>query len=269
MLPVKRETFQQWGEAVLPILRRDGFARVPWSLHFSQALALHTYFKRTKVYSAHVKQKAVEKGIAPETFEAVHGHGRWPMFCHDMADVVHAPYLWEIAVGFHDLVAAYFEEQPRLYSMNAFWTQPSAGAPYQDTHGWHRDEDDRKQLVMFMYLSDVTRPSMGAHLYQRGTHLIPDNALGYDFRSPPANVVETITGGPGSVFLADTRGLHQGMRPEHYPRGLAWARWGVSNPPVSYGPPPYDNLSPVELKPEQRAILNSHQLRDAVQLVGF
>lgn len=221
---------------MLEQLQRDGIVKT--ALRFNAELVVG-YLRQTSVYNAHVTAKAT----ALETFEEVINQRRWPMFCHTMESIVTAPEILELALALLPVANQYFEEPALLYSMNAFWTQPAPNAPeYQDTHSWHRDGDDRKQLVAFFMLTPVWELSDGAHQYQCGTHLLTDGQLGRHPNAPPPDIVHTVDGPDGSVFLEDTRGLHQAHRPQVAPRGLAWARFGVSDPPDSYG---WDKLSPV------------------------
>ena len=178
------------------------------------------------MWNAHVAAKATEP---PLPLFQVLAESRWPAFSHHMRDVVTAPNFFELALATYSAAQEYFGELPLLYSVNAFWTQPASGQlPYVDTHYWHRDGDDRKQLVMFMFGTDG-----GVHRYQRGSHCLTDAELGYDPAEPPPERVATVTGKAGTVFFADTSGLHVGDR-ALAPRLLLWARWGVSDPPESY-----------------------------------
>lgn len=217
------------------------------------------HLAKTPVRDGHVWAK----GKSPPTYNRPYD---CPMFCHRMEDVVAAPYLIETAIASLPLAKAYFDgERPLIYSLNAFWTQPAPGAePYLDTHAWHRDGDDRKQLVLFVFGTDVSHRDDGGHLYQRGSHKIPDDALGRDFRAPPESDVMLITGFAGKTFMADTGGLHMGLRPKTKPRLLAWARFGVSDPPDSYR---WDALTPAP-----RAVLGDRypqdaETQDAIRLV--
>lgn len=222
---------------MLQELRRDGIIKP--SLTFD-AFETTAHFLDQPAYNAHVQAKATQP---PEPLALALGARQWPMLCHTMQAAVTAPGLLEIALKLLPLANEYFEEPALLYSMNAFWTQPAPGAPpYQDTHSWHRDGDDRKQLVAFFMLTPVIELEDGAHQYQHGTHVLNDNQLGRHFTAPPPEAVTTIFGVAGEVFLEDTRGLHQAHRPRFLNRGLAWARFGVSDPPESYG---WDKLSPV------------------------
>lgn len=187
------------------------------------------------------------------------------MFCHDMWDVLGAPGVLDVALGSYGDAREYFDEQPLLYSVNAFWTQPAPGQPdYQDTHSWHRDGDDRKQLVAFIFGTCVDKPSDGAHLYQKGTHLLRDDQLGRDFRAPPPEDIVSVTGRAGAVFLADTNGVHMGLRPSA-PRLLLWARWGVSDPPQSYH---WDRLKPLPRHRLGALYPSDPELQRAIRLVA-
>lgn len=251
-------------EKTLTTLRKDGIAMSPVFLTPTQIADTNRYLSMCLVYNAHVRAKSNSSMLQ---YEAINGN-KWPMFTVDMRDAVLAPHLFELMLGYYEFAKAYFDgEQPILYSMNCFWTQPAPGSqPYQDTHGWHRDLDDRKQLVVFVFGTDVWTADDGAHLYQRGTQNVSDQALGRDFRLPPPDIIETISGAAGTVFLSDTRGLHIGLRPRKL-RMLAWGRWGVSTPPQSYA---WDALKPVD-----KALLGARYpsgedkagLRDAIRFV--
>lgn len=247
-------------EQALASLKQNGVVLLP-ALSSSDIIETNNYLSKCLAYNGHVRAKSNQQPVC--VFDAV-GRQEWPMFCVDMRDAVLAPHLFETVLSYYEFAKAYFGETPRLYSMNVFWTQPvSNGHVYQDTHGWHRDADDRKQLTLFIYGLDVPEND-AAHLYQVGTHVIPDDKLGRDFRSPPPHIVKSVAGFAGTVFAADTGGLHMGKRPHGRPRMLAWGRFGVSNPPQSYY---WDALKPVD-----KALLGSRyptnpELQDAVRLV--
>ena len=151
--------------------------------------------------------------------------------CWAMDDVLRAPHLFELALSLTDLVEAYLEQPPLMYSVNAFTTYPMEGPLNPDIQEYHRDRDDVKFVALFVYLTDVLTESQGPHQYQEGTQ---EGSLG-------DGVSVTVLGPAGTAFLADTRGLHRGLRPSHVTRSMAWVRWGVSDPPASYV---WDNVSP-------------------------
>lgn len=215
------------------------------------------------VYNSHVSAKATEPPVKLQ--EAI-TEKRWGVFAPPMAALIRAPFWFELATSFFELAKEYFDgEFPRLYSLNAFWTKAIEGPLYMDTQAWHRDGDDRKQMTLFMLGSDVPDPSEGAHLYQKGTHKILDSDLGRNFRdAPPMDLVESVIGPAGTVFIVDTGGLHKAIRPATKPRLLVWARFGVSNPPQSYG---WDGLSPLpKVEVGDRYPINP-ELQESIRLV--
>jgi hypothetical protein len=137
--------------------------------------------------------------------------------CVAMGDAVRAPHLLERGMATIDAAEAYLERPPLAYSMNAFWTRPGPAGTRPDIQEFHRDLDDTKFLAMFVYLTDVLTFEDGPHQL-RG----------------PDGVERYLYGQAGTVFLADTSHEHRGIKPTSRERGIAWLRWGVSDPPMSY-----------------------------------
>lgn len=103
----------------------------------------------------------------------------------------------------HDLVAGW-------------WSAPGAGSASQAAQLFHFDLDRPRFLKLFVYLSDVG-PETGPHAYVRGTHRELPVEFRADRRYSDEEVerrfkdeVVRIPGPRGTVFLADTRGLHKG-----------------------------------------------------------
>ena len=127
------------------------------------------------------------------------------------------PHVLERALAEIDFAAEYLGAPPLLYSMNFFATRP--GQPVRpDIQAFHRDTDDVKFLPMFFYLSDVGEDA-------RQELRVDDRVVG-------------IEGKRGTVFFSDTMREHRGLKPVTGERIIAWARFGVSNPPevVQMGP---------------------------------
>jgi hypothetical protein len=245
---------------MIEALRRHGIATCG-TMEPAAVDRLVAQVSRAQLYRSHVAAKAKEPSVIGT--EEAHRLG-WEAFSPEMWEVIAAPHWFEMALAFFPVAREYFGgELPRLYSVNAFWTCPSE-VPY-DTQDWHRDQDDRKQLVAFMLGTHVGRPGDGEHLYQRGTHLIAsDDLLGRPHREPPEEIVERVGGPAGTVWLEDTWGIHVGLPPRAAPRLLFWARWGVSDPPQSYV---WD-----ELRPAPKALLGwrypaDPELQEAIKLV--
>lgn len=229
-------------DTVVARLKRDGVA---WTdapcMNPEQLQALVRSLIMAPVFNSHVAAKAT----LPSTdyFSAV-SRG-WPVFAPHMHDVVRAPGWLEVAMQYAKVAESYYGgRQPYLYSINAFWTLPSEGPLYTETQAWHRDGDDADQFTMFMLGTPIRGPEDGSHSYQRGTHLIPDDRLGWNFRDdPPApETISEITGPAGTLVIEDTNGLHRASRPMTRPRLLVWARYSTTSRPRSYD---WDGLSPL------------------------
>lgn len=172
-----------------------------------------------------------------------------------MDDVLLAPHLLELILSLTPTVASYLEAAPHLYSVNAFWSRPSAGKPWTDLQTYHRDKDDERFLALFVYGTDVLDVDDGPHLFRAGTHARPDLAAEDCFERafPPVSVY----GAAGTAFLADTSGLHMGMKPRSGERLLIWARWGVSERPASYV---WDKLEPAPIGDRYRVDAATREL---------
>jgi hypothetical protein len=230
-------------------LRRDGIAPVYPPLGRGQAQAIREHLRSTPTYPGHVR---VYGDGVPRSWEE--SAERFDVWCHDMATVVAAPYLWDLVISLLPTAGRYLAAPPRLYSLNAFWSRASAEAPRRDLQTWHRDHDDERFLAMFLYGTDVLTAADGPHLFKRGTH-----------EGTEDGEVESVYGPAGTAFLADTRGLHMGMQPTSpEPRLLIWARWCVSERPWSYD---QDRLSPVPADRLGDRYPKDPKVQDLVRLV--
>lgn len=235
---------------MIDALRRDGIAKVYPPLGIRQAAAIREHLRSTPTYPGHVR--VYGDGVPRRWEESAE---RFDVWCHDMQSVVTAPYLWDLVVSLLPTAARYLSAPPRLYSLNAFWTRPSTSEPARDLQTWHRDRDDERFVTLFVYGTDVLEAAAGAHRYRTGTQ---DGAAEGEAR--------TMLGPAGTCFLADTRGLHMGVKPEppHGPRLLIWARWCVSERPWSYD---QDRLSPVPAAALGDRYPADVETRDLVRLV--
>jgi hypothetical protein len=215
--------------SVVDALRLNGIAPVYSPIDRGQAREIADYLRASPCYVGHVK--VYGDGIA-RSFDDI--AAMTDVWCHDMETIVRAPYVWDLMISLLPTAARYLDTiTPRLYSMNAFWTRPSDEPVRVDLQSWHRDKDDSRFLALFIYGTDVLNKYDGPHMFKEGTH------VGTDDGTP-----RPIYGPAGTAFLADTRGLHMGMKPiNRAPRLLVWARWGVSERPWSYD---QDQLSPVD-----------------------
>lgn len=238
----------------------------PSPLSQKQAFDIKKYLMEQAVWDRHVCAKSENPSA---TFAEAIEH-RWPVFSPTMEAIITAPHFFEVALSFFPHAQRYFGEFPRLYSMNAFWTQPAGdGHVYMDTQAWHRDGDDQHQFTIFGFGTDVETMADGGHLYQIGTHHIPDDQLSYPFREdPPVGEakIKPIVGPAGTLFIVDTNGLHKALKPTTNPRLLIWARWGTANPPRSYE---WDSLKPVPKEKLGNRYPDDPALQEAIKLVVY
>lgn len=214
-------------------LRGDGFVDAPAEPLLAADLVAALYDAPS--YTGHVIPQGdrIRRDFAGAMAQQ-HGH-----VCHPMASILAVPNLFEIIAQYHSLAEAYFGEEPMLYSVNAFWKKAAGPS------GQHTDSDDGpKQMVMFMYGTDVPDDAHGIHTYVTGSHEWPREALrkyhnvqiDVSGPLPPEWPVRTFYGPAGTTFITDTRGMHNGYPPLNKPpRLLLWARWcGQDGPPAAY-----------------------------------
>ncbi len=105
-----------------------------------------------------------------------------------------------------------------VQDLTAMWWS-AAGATASDAAAqmFHFDLDRLRFLKFFAYLTDVD-DQHGPHVYVRGSHGAKPEALRHDGRHADAAVeaafpgaATSITGPRGTMFLADTLGLHKGL----------------------------------------------------------
>lgn len=221
------------------VFRASGWLDLP-SLSPQQVDEVLGFLKSREVFNGrHVVQGDTE-GFS--SWEAAAGAN---VLCWRLGDAVTAPHLLERALGMTDFAAEYLGvETPLLYSMNVFCTRP--GQPVRpDIQDWHRDSDDVRFLPMFFYLTDVG----------------PDARQELRFDA----TVLAIEGPAGTVFLSDTMREHRGLKPQASERIVAWARWGISDPPASYL---WDKLAPVDARLLGDRYPSDPRLRESIKLVA-
>ncbi len=151
-------------------------------------------------------------------------HAESDVTCWGLESVITAPILWELALTLTPIAGEYLQQDPICYSIHAFTTFPSSRPLHTGIQAWHRDQDDEKFVGLFVYLTDVQTKPDGPHQFQIGTHR----------GGTPFDLTWAALGPAGTTFLADTSGLHRGLRPTTKSRTLAWIRWGISQPPNAY-----------------------------------
>jgi hypothetical protein len=242
--------------ALLSTLRDVGIVRSPISVPAAACQEVVDHFTRTPCYNAHVPAYSDGAARLPAETRAQSHYGSYKL-----EQCLRAPHLLEFALrdDILDIAGGYLGCLPTLYSMNTFWTFPSATTGL--THNYHRDEDDYRFLAVFVYWTDVAEGEgefyfvPRTHSYQQMNRFIkkmrrrwfgPRQALQGirnfdDFRRmnggngyANASLYEKlfperqmIVGPPGTTFIADTFGIHRGSLPKTRPRLTTWFRFGL------------------------------------------
>jgi hypothetical protein len=226
-----------------------GFVRLgSQALKARQAGEIRAHFLRQGVYNAHVPNfsDGVQRSIGD-------GARLSPFGSYDMSAILESPGLVELA--FHpsilQLAGEYLGCAPTVYSMNVWWSFPGHGISV--AQDFHRDFDDYRFLALFIYLTDVVGgESGGQHQYVLSTHnpeqmtkasglkrAVVDHFFGskqHYNRLVPTTIVPKlfssqivdVTGEAGSVFIADTYGIHRGVPPLKENRLVCWIRYGLA-----------------------------------------
>ncbi len=114
------------------------------------------------------------------------------------------------------LAQDYIGAAPVQDLVTAWWSAPGGGSASAAAQMYHFDLDRPRFLKLFVYLTDVDAET-GPHAYVRGTHRDLPGEFRFDRRYDDDEVeqrfrddVVRIPGRRGTVFIADTRGLHKG-----------------------------------------------------------
>jgi len=139
----------------------------------------------------------------------------------DEADLLQQPDACRLALDgtFAAIAAAYFGCRP-VYDFTAMWWTTRHGPKHysQAAQEFHYDMDRLFFLKFFVYLTAVT-PQTGPHVFVAGSHWRKPPGLRRDGRFTdaeiarhyPAESIRHVCGAPGTIFAADTRGLHRGL----------------------------------------------------------
>lgn len=236
-------------KSVLEKLRRDGLAVLDEKIPPADMAAFNAYLADKPMWAKHVKHLARGAPAVP---------GQSQSMSWGMEDVILAPALFDKAISHTLLAGQYFGSPATLYSINAFTTNPIDGPVQNDIQEFHRDPDAPLFVCLFIYCSDVLTVEDGPHQLVQGSHL-DDGGL-----DPKGREIIQVFGEAGTMFLADTRGLHRGLRPKHKPRTLFWSRWTAGGTPDSYV---WDGLSPVSAAKLGSRMPTDPELRHAIRLV--
>ena len=237
-------------------LRRDGIIRLGQVLSKEQCAGIVAAAKQMPCYAGHVPAQSDRIARPVEEVKKIS-----PYASYKISDAIKIPDFLQLAASpeLLGLADQYFGCAPTIYSVNLFWTFQGLSKP-ASTHIWHRDIDDFNFLALFVYLTDVDEQG-GKFQFIKKSHTLPtcrdylqsafpelaDPSRAqqraetffpplYEEHGPEhmANIerdlgpeIEDFIGPAGTVFLADTYGLHRGSIPFTQDRLVCWIRFGL------------------------------------------
>lgn len=153
--------------------------------------------------------------------------------------IMAAPGLW--ALFNHPIVlgvaGSYLGCKPTLDNIGAWWSF-AGRVQAKGTQWFHRDWDNIRAIKLFLYLGDVG-PDDGPFEFVPGSQnderLVEINRIADDrlAQMMPDREPVAITGPAGTIFMADTFGVHRGRLPRGRSRLLATAQYGVWRTPFT------------------------------------
>ena len=236
-------------------LRTRGIVRLNTALEEKEITEIVSYLTGIPVFGGHVG--AQSDGVRRYLNG---GAKKFPFGSYAQDDIIGCPHLLEIALRpeILSLVVEYLGCTPTIYSIHCWWSFPPnrwRWSPWRSpaiSQDYHRDVDDFRFLALFIYLTDVRGGDEGGqHQFIVKTHdenlvvqllngdketasslFLPRlRKYGYKqakvYRALFADQITDITGEAGSLFLADTYGLHRGVPPRKSDRLVCWIRYGL------------------------------------------
>lgn len=178
-----------------------------------------------------------------------------PKYAFDEKDILAQPVAQRLAADVSMLALAqrYLGAQPVLSSCVAWWSTALLDRPSSDAAQlFHFDMNHVRFVKFFFYLTDVGEDN-GPHAYLRRSHRRLHPSLREDRRFSDAEVFAChdegdllrITGAAGTMFAADTRGLHKGTRLERGDRLVLEFQFATCHFGDSPGPVTIENAIPI------------------------
>jgi hypothetical protein len=211
---MRRRTRIDAADAIGARLADDGCVRLPWVVPEAAVSDMLSHLA--------VKQVVLRDGsmVAADRVPAGQALADFPL-----ATVLNCPHVMELANDprLLRLAATYLGCTPTISSIGLRWSYPAPAAAA--VQRFHRDTDEWRILKFFAYLTDVDEES-GPHVFLRGSHRESRNIFALRYSDDeikaryPAGAPIVVTGGRGTMFLADTAGIHKGELPISRPRLL-------------------------------------------------
>ena len=204
---------------------------------------LVTYFDKSDYYDSHIPHLSLKKNNLIKPNSAYKSY--------DYETQLNNSTLLKLCLNKNiiKLAEQYLGCVPKIYSINTFKTLTQKKA---FTHEFHRDIDNLKWLVVFIYWTKTSKDD-GAYEQIKFTHkpsqklndilknysdhfsnnfdgfflkTVPGYGLSHLYNKCFDNEIENVSGDPGKVVVTDTIGLHRGTNVKK-DRLVTWIRFGV------------------------------------------
>jgi hypothetical protein len=214
VIRVRRRTRIDVADAIGTRLAEDGCVRLPWVIPETALSDMLSYLA--------AKQVVLRGGslVGADRVPAGQALADFPL-----ATVLNCPHVMELANDprLLRLATTYLGCTPTISSIGLRWSYPAPAAA--SVQRFHRDTDEWRILKVFAYLTDVDEES-GPHIFLRGSHRGSRSIFARHYGDDEvktrysAAAPMVITGEHGTLFLADTAGIHKGELPTRRPRLL-------------------------------------------------
>lgn len=145
------------------------------------------------------------------------------IYSHD--DLIECKNIQKILIdkNLYKIVSNYFQKEPIIDAVTAWWSVPSEKADSNAAQLWHFDLERTKWLKIFLYLTDCTEMN-GPHYFIQKSH--KDGGIPFEIRkngyervaeelinkSYKKEDIKSFTSNQGGLLIEDTRGLHKGLK---------------------------------------------------------
>ncbi|WP_153020755.1 phytanoyl-CoA dioxygenase family protein [Pseudomonas sp. BMS12] len=224
-------------EAYIEDLRRDGAVIGP-SLSEADVRYLRELAERTPCFA----DRNPALGFYIKDLDAIEAKLSKPLLLAQYFNVQSDPVVARLSKDpfMLSLAAGYLGVEPKLMSVNMWWTFPvnaSAEDRSRHAHVFHYDLDDIKFIKFFFYLTDVDGDS-GPHVFVRGSNrdIRYKNSFLKSKRFTDEEIVSSygvesvveVYGSAGSCLIEDTITLHKGVTPLRRPRLLLQFEFSIN-----------------------------------------
>lgn len=238
-------------------LRRDGLVRLDRRVDQHTCDALEQVGRRATADL----MPAPPHGAPSAVFDAT--QPRAPKYSIPETTLLAAPAAQGLATdrSLRAVAAAYLGCEPVCSLSALWWSVPwEGGASSEIAQLFHEDRDHPAFLKFFLYVTDVDE-AHGPHVFVRGSHRDRRPGLRADRRFTDDQVgrrygtddILTVCGRRGTLFAADTRGLHKGLPPEAGPRLVFQLEFATSLFGAAYA-----RIDPATLTTEATAEVTAH-----------